>query len=205
MRGWLRLPALRLGAYPTPHAAASGPRSRRRRDPRDHERIGFRRRRPGRRVRPRRTACGGRDQGGPRRLVDDGDRSALSSDRRKRSPAWTSACAATRAGATRMRQGSGRNRSPSCNATASTDASPMTRSISNRTAVERSGMSPPAAIARSPEASSNPRDSPASGPSPSRASRTNRAAAPIGIDGSGRSGAITTPTSWHTSPSRNTA
>ena len=76
-------------------------------------------------------------------------RSAFSSDRRERSPPWRSACAASRAGATRTRQGSGRNRSPSCNATASTDASPTTRSISSSTAVERSGMSPPATNASS--------------------------------------------------------
>ncbi len=103
-------------------------------------------------------------------------RSAFSSDRRERSPAWRSACAASRAGATRTRQGRGRNRSPSCSATASTDASPTTRSISSRTAVERSGMSPPAddrELRRTPPPS--PASSPASGPSPSRASRTNRA------------------------------
>ena len=141
----------------------------------------------------------------PGRLVDDGGAERLGAGTRsERSPACSSAWAASRAGPTRTRLGRGRNRSPSCNATASTDASPATRSISSRTAVERSGMSPPATRASSVDAPPARSAAPRAGPPPrARPGRTARCA-PSGIGGSGASGATTTTTSRQTSPSRST-
>ncbi len=174
MRGWLRLPALRLGAYsnvsvPVRPGDARSPGSS-----------------------TSNSVRAGRIQRGPRRLVDRRRCGAR--------PAATGGSARPRGAArarrraqepTRTRQGRGRNRSPSCNATASTDASPATRSISSRTAVERSGMSPPATNAqlgrRPPPARVTARR--AAPPRRARRGRT-ASAAPIGIDGSGCSGAI---------------